>query len=226
MVPRVCICMWYNDAIRKYADYSKLINEEYCRKYGFDLLFGSRQIYQGRSLAWEKVPFVLNIMDSYDYVVWIDADAFFYKDAFSILNIFSLIPSDREFIFSADYPPGTPYDINAGVFIVKCNDYSKRIMKEWAENPKLIDENPYPDFHEQGVMRGMIMRNHLDLQNHCVVLPYGYIQHFYEYEADAIVTRGVKLNFLPPIFHLAANEREDREKKTKLYWETHFAPKG
>jgi hypothetical protein len=218
--------MWYNDAIRSYADYSKMINEEYCRKYGFDLVVSSRQVYQGRSLAWEKVPLVLNLMSSYDYVMWIDADAFFYKDSASILDIFNTMPQGREFLFSADYPPGAPFDINAGVFIVKCNEYSKRIMKEWAENPELIQQNPYPDFHEQGVIRGMIMRNYLDLQNHCVVVPYGYLQHFYEYEFDEVVTRGIKLNIRSPIFHLVSNLRHDRDKKAKQYWNTHFCLKG
>lgn len=225
MTPRVCICMWYDDGIREYADYAKRINEEYARKYGFDVVVRSKPYYQGRSLAWEKVPLVLDLLDAYEYVMWMDADAFFYKDAISILDLIQAAP-DKEFIFSNDYNPQLYTDINAGVFIVKSNAYSKMIMKEWVENLNLIELNPYPDFHEQGVIRGMVMTNHMELANHCVVLQYGILQHFFEYELEPVVTKGFKLNTRPLILHLAANPADQRILKTKAYWDTHFAHKG
>lgn len=226
MTPRVCICMWYNDDIREYADYAKRINEEYARKYGFDIVVRSRPYYQERSLAWEKVPLVLDLLDSYEYVMWIDADAFFYKDAISILDLIQACPSDKEFIFSNDYNPQRNTDINAGVFIVKSNAYSKLVMKEWVDNLKLIELNPYPDFHEQGVIRGMVMRNYMELANHSLITPYGILQHFFEYELEPVVTKGIKLNTRPMILHLAANPTDQRILKTKTYWETHFSKKG
>lgn len=218
--------MWYNNAIREYADYASKINQEYCRKYGFDIAISSNQCYQGRGLAWERVPLVLRLLESYDYVAYIDSDAFFYKDAISILDIIQACPQDKEFIFSNDYNPQQPTDINAGVFIVKSNAYSKLVMKEWMENPHLIQQNPYPDFQEQGVLRGMVMRNFMELANHCVIVPYGILQHFFEYELEPVVTKGIKLNTRPLVLHLAANPTEQRILKTKTYWETHFARKG
>ena len=225
MTPRVCICMWYDDGIREYADYAKRINEEYCRKHGIDLIYGSRKYYKDRKSYWEKVPFVYSVMDSYDYVIWIDADAFFYKDSVNILDLIQEISKDKDFIFSMDYNPQNIYDINTGVFIVKCTPYAKVIMNEWANNQMLVDTSPYPDWPEQGVIRGMVMRNFMDLANRCVVLQYGILQHFFEYELEPVVTKGCKLNTRPLILHLAANPADQRILKTKTYWETHFAHK-
>ena len=226
MTPRVAICMWYDDKIRNYADHTRKINEEYCRKYGIDLICGSRKYYENRNPCWEKVPFVMSVMDSYDYVMWLDADAFFYKDAPHIIDLINSIPKDKDFIFSMDYNPQQFHDINTGVFIVKCTPYAKVIMHEWTNNQMLVDTSPYPDWPEQGVVRGMVMRNFMDITNRSVVLPYGLLQHFFEYELEPVVTKGIKLNCQPFILHLAPVPTEGRVQKTKDYYQLHFSHKG
>ena len=73
-----------------------------------------------RHSAWERIPLILKYINDYDYVMWIDADAFFYNDANNILDIID-DNINYNFIFSNDIGNN---NINTGVYIVKNSQYS------------------------------------------------------------------------------------------------------
>lgn len=95
-----------------YAKYSTIINDEYCKKHGYDFDCKT-QAYKERPPAWSKIRFLIDAMnEDYDWLVWIDADAHFSNHD---VKIESFIRGDNNFIFSE-----VNGLLNSGVFLVKC----------------------------------------------------------------------------------------------------------
>ena len=79
MSNNIAVLMWYDDHVKNYGDNCYKINKVYCQKHGYDLIKSSDRFYKDRNPHWERFPLILDHINSYDYVVWIDADAFFYN---------------------------------------------------------------------------------------------------------------------------------------------------
>lgn len=189
----ICILMWYNENIReKYADLAYKINKIYCDKHGYDLIKSNKEIYNDREASWQKLPLVLNHIKDYDYVMWIDADAYFYIDSPPITNLINNY-NNFDIILSKDIGSTTKIDnINCGVFIVKNTKKSIEIIERWAYDNELFKLKLVN--WEQGVLRKMYTDNILNLQQHSIVIPFKVLQHFDPNE---------KLTPKPYINHLA-----------------------
>ena len=48
--------------------------QEYAERHGYDVVIGNGEA-EGRAPAWAKVRLIRRMLDSYDLVLWIDADA-------------------------------------------------------------------------------------------------------------------------------------------------------
>ena len=125
---KIGIVMWYDENIKEYADITSKINTMYCKKYNIDFITSHEKTYTDRKPHWERLPLLLKNLKKYDYVIWIDADAFFYKDSPNITNIIKKY-KDFDFIFSKDI---NKTSINTGIFIVKNTPYSLDFLKKWA----------------------------------------------------------------------------------------------
>ena len=55
-----------------YAHKSKI---EYCLRHGYDFIEDETVVDTSRPIAWSKILLMQKYLDSYDYVVWMDADA-------------------------------------------------------------------------------------------------------------------------------------------------------
>ena len=206
---KVAVCMFYDDAIQNYADITATINKAYCDKHGLTFIVSHEKTYTDRHAAYEKVPLVLKHIESYDYVLWIDADAFFYLNMPSIVELIETYP-DKDFIFSQDIPPNYHTMINTGVFIVKNSPYSIEFLKTWAYDEELYKTNPIPDLWEQGILDKMNHTNQLDIQHRSALCHYGLLQHFFEHEANIFSRQ-------PFIFHMTKKNRVNRELTAKQY---------
>jgi hypothetical protein len=186
---KIAVATWYNDDISKYADIYANVNRKYCFQHNYDFIKGHK-VYIDKEPSYQKVPYLLDILENeeYDYVVWIDADAYFQTDR----PIEDFI-GDADIHFSQDMTGCT--DINCGVFIVKNNKYCRNFLKEWMETK--ID-NPYPYWWEQGILRVLYEKNILDIQSHSSILEYGTFQTFYDNYPEAL------------IYHLAGRSNEVR----------------
>jgi hypothetical protein len=206
---KVAVCMFYDDAIKNYGDITAAINKAYCDKHGLTFIVSHETTYTDRHAAYEKVPLLLKHIESYDYVLWIDADAFFYLNMPSIVDLIETYPN-KEFIFSQDIPPNHHNMINTGVFIVKNSPYSIEVLKTWAYNEELYKTNPVPELWEQGILDDMNHRNILDIQNRSAFCHYGLLQHFFEHESNIFSSQ-------PFIFHMTKKNRVNRELTAKQY---------
>jgi len=110
-------------------------NKNYAEVNGYDF-YSDKECNPNLHHFFYKFESVLKFIDSYDYILWIDADAFFVNHS---IKIESFIKENKTFIVTID----REY-LNTGVFIVKCCDEIKHIFnKILLEGPKL--QHPFPD---------------------------------------------------------------------------------
>lgn len=63
---------------------------DYARDHGYEIVVGDAESF-GRPPAWGKVPFLKRLLESYDFVVWIDADALILDGS---IDLESIVPAD------------------------------------------------------------------------------------------------------------------------------------
>ncbi len=201
--------MFYDDNIKNYSEINYKINKLYCDKYNIDLIVSNTKKYKSRHPAWERLPLILDNIKNYDYVMWIDADAFFYNDANNIIELINNY-SDYNFIFSSDIKKYQS-NINSGFIIIKNTEYSIHFLKLWAFDEELYKKNTRKCYLEQGVLQDMHRRNILNIQNNCIILEYGILQHYKKEELETF-------NNKPYIYHLAGSNTETRFNESNNYY--------
>ena len=77
---KFCILMWYDEKISSYGNINYEINKKYCDKNNIELIMCNKRRHSNRHPAWERIPLILEYINDYDYIMWIDADAHFYID--------------------------------------------------------------------------------------------------------------------------------------------------
>jgi len=166
---KLCICMWYDDAIACYADRISKVNKAYCDKHGYDIVISHTHNYPNRAPHWERIPLVLNLLPLYDYVIWVDADAFFYPNAKRLEPIIEKYPNTN-IIWSSDWEK-VKTSINSGIFIVKNTNYSKLFLEKWASDPTHVCEKYNQSWsHDQGVLRTLYEENVMDVQSNTTII--------------------------------------------------------
>ena len=146
-----------------------------------------------------------------NYVIWIDADAFFYVDSKNICDIINANDTTN-FFFSNDI---NNTNINTGVFIVKNTQYSIDFLNKWAYDEDLYTNNSYKLWFDQGILINMYDNNILDIKNkeNNIIYSYGILQHFNKNEIEKLPTQ-------PFIYHLAGKSKEERIKVSTNYYNT------
>jgi len=203
---KICIVMFYDYKIKNYGEINYKINKKYCEKYNLDIILSNEKKYNNRYSAWERLPLLLDNISKFDYLIWVDADAFFYNDANNILDIINK-NINVNFIFSNDIHNK---NINTGFFIVKNTEYSIEFLTKWAYDEELYKQNPYPGWWDQGVLIYMFNNNILNIQQNSIQYEYGDLQHFNEND---------KVNDKTYIFHLAGKSSDVRYKTSKEYFD-------
>jgi len=204
----VAVVMWYDDNIKEYADITYEMNKMYCEKHNLDLIVSHEKSYLNRHSAWEKLPMIIKNLQNYEYVIWIDSDAFFYNNSPDIKNIIYENP-DKNFIFSKDSPnPNTNLTvINSGLFIVKNTEYSLGFLNKWAYDEELYLNNVEPNWWEQGVLFSIYNDNLSNIQDNSFLYDYGILQHFSDSEKST-----------PYVYHLPGQKKDIRINISNKYY--------
>jgi hypothetical protein len=58
------------------AEPGNIFKKRYCNHYGYDFHYTTEHIAPERHPSWSKIPFVQRLLPDYDWVVWMDADAY------------------------------------------------------------------------------------------------------------------------------------------------------
>ncbi len=145
---KICICMFYTSNIESYSKLAVKINKNYADKHGYDFIVTHNR-KSDRGIQWEKVWAVEDIIKSnkYDYIFWIDSDAFFNKQDISLEKL--ILENNSALISEGSLNKNTKKEniylhicddlgnsggtclVNTGTFLVKNNDWSKKFFNYW-----------------------------------------------------------------------------------------------
>jgi hypothetical protein len=178
---KICICTWYDNNIKEYAEITSKINKKYCEINGYDYIIDHTKTFSDRHPSWERFPLFLKLMNTekYDYIVWIDADACFRLDHPNLNLLNDIINNNnKDIIFSYDYPRD-PKQINNGFIIIKNTEYSKKFCHEVINNKskRCVEHYNKPNW-EQECVRYFNNNNVNNLKNHSIILPFKLLQTF------------------------------------------------
>ena len=176
---KIAICMWYDENIKNYGDYAKKINKKYCDINNYNLIFSNKRNLPNISPAWERLPLLLNTLNTnkYDYVIWIDADACFNFNSKYKLEKFINDHKDKDIIFSYDMPSNKESSerINSGVMIFKNTLISKKFINSVLNSKDKVcvdgktlerpwEQNCINHLHKKNIKKKSIILNFNTLQ--------------------------------------------------------------
>lgn len=160
--PRICICMNHTPEIYAYSKITEKINRAYARQNGYDFkIFNIKPT--DRAPQWCKIEVINQLLENpkYDYLFWIDADAFFNKFDTRIEHIINQVPDKHLCVCDDIKNSGKPDTINTGTLLVKNSDWSKKFFKQvWNYD----GQYRYDYFHEQTVIQNQVKSNSKEIQ--------------------------------------------------------------
>lgn len=133
----------------------RIINEAYSRRHGYEYVNKSFPPVKNRSCHWEKIPALRQELNDCDYLLYLDADAFFYSHELTLEE--ELLPclEYKEILVAADLAsehlrnhPDLP---NTGAILFKNSKNVAEILRLWdeaSERPEL-EKYRFELFHEQ-----------------------------------------------------------------------------
>lgn len=231
---KICLCTWYDYNVKSYADTVSLINQIYCNKHNIHFVIDHKS--RINNPYYERFPLILELFKkNYDYVIWIDADAFFFVNSPHILNLINL-HINKDFIFSQDNDYGVNENekyivtkddfskINTGVIIIKNTDYAKFIIYNWFTNIDWHNKGKDYFYLDQGVIRWLIHTNSYNIRDKSHIVPYGHLQQFaVKIITENVITDDIKNKYKltsnsPFIFHMAGANKNVRDYCSMIYY--------
>lgn len=215
---KILILMYYDENVKSYADNCKGLNENYCKKNNYDFICSNETFLPYKSGHYQRYPLILKHIEKYDWVMWIDADAFFYNDAPRLETLINHIQFSHEIILSYSIKQylSDEYDknfINNGVFLFKNTKNNIKIIEKIIDSDDIKDISHKKHYtYDQSIFRYLYEINYLDFKKNSFVLNYGALQHFYEHELGY-------LKYKPFILHMAGDNSEKRKEISKKYYD-------
>lgn len=120
----------------------------YAWQYGYDLLLTTRWLVPERPPAWSKIALVRRLLDQYELVLWVDADAAFVDLSTDIADL--VRPGKDLYLVEHTWEGGQRRSANFGVFLICATDWSRKLLDDtwaaeqyidhrWWENAALLD---------------------------------------------------------------------------------------
>jgi hypothetical protein len=106
----------------KTTNFSK---EEYCKTHGYDFYCRTENIRTDRAIGWEKIQIICDFIDKYDYIFYVECDAAIVNHTIKLEN---LIDDNYDLTFGRVSNTTDHIEVNSGVFIVKCSNWSKQFF--------------------------------------------------------------------------------------------------
>lgn len=128
----ITVCQFYTSNV-PYGQYTESINKQYCDRNNYQYYVEKDQLkitsrLQGRAFTWYKPHLIKEVLEKFsntDYVLFLDIDAIFCNEQ---RKIEEFITNDFSVLMTQDYGPSL---VNAGVMLLKNDDYTKRFLDEW-----------------------------------------------------------------------------------------------
>lgn len=129
---KIVIAQFYSKNV-SYGEFAEKINRNYCEKNNYEYYVETDtekmlDKLQGRSWTWYKPHLIKDVFEKYpdcDYVFFLDIDAIFSSND---RRIEEFIVENNSITMTTDYGPSL---VNAGVMLLKHDDYSKEFLNKW-----------------------------------------------------------------------------------------------
>jgi hypothetical protein len=155
---------------------SSITFEAYAARHGYDLRLETEVVAPERPPAWSKIALVRKLLDDYDEVLWIDADAIFLDISKDIAEL--VRPGKDLYLVEHLYEQDDSWrSANTGVFLVRSTRWARRFLDRvwaaeryvdhaWWENAAVLDLLGYelpPDLTPPRKLRSTRFDAHVEL---------------------------------------------------------------
>jgi hypothetical protein len=164
---KLLICQYYTPNI-EYGVYVEKINQLYCQKFNIDYFCEKDEKIINKSIGdrtyhWYKIKLLIEQLEKnqYEYVMFIDIDAFFTKNDYDIIDILKKY-SKYDLIGTEDFD--TKMILNTGVLIFKNTEWSLNFLKKIWNNGDSLFNGKYKKirWHEQYIIDITLTNSLLD----------------------------------------------------------------
>lgn len=136
---RKVLCSLASGDHRKLLCVSEPTFRDYGARHGYEVLIGDRAPAQ-RPPAWAKVELLMELLERYELVVWIDADAVIVDPS---RDIASALPAERQ-LGLVRHVRGRSLVPNTGVMVLRSGELTRRLMASLWRATHLL-EHPWWD---------------------------------------------------------------------------------
>lgn len=139
----ICIATLFNEDYKKIASITTPNMLEYARAHNYDFISSMRS-YDDRPTSWHKIPFIFNLFDTYDWVLWLDTDVLFVDFSYKL----------EEFIDdSYDSVIGWSHQIEPGVWFIKSSDSMKQLFRLAYDKKEYIHDGGWEQTGLKAVLK-------------------------------------------------------------------------
>lgn len=147
---KIVVCQFYTSNV-SYGKYTEEINKKYCNNNNYIYFVETngekiKDKLQGRSWTWYKPHLINEVFNNHpdcDYVLFLDIDAIFCNEQ---RKIEEFITDDFSILMTEDYGPSI---VNAGVMLLKNDNFSKDFIKNWWDICELHPQYKTGLWHDQ-----------------------------------------------------------------------------
>jgi len=151
--------------------------QEYCKVQGYDFLCLTELEHNTKiDVGWEKIKIINDNIDKYDYIFYVECDAIIMNHTIKIENLID----DNYDIMVSKNPKAIEgkYEINCGILLVKCSDWSKKFMLNIYNKKNIINNRYPPNWAEQAAIMQEITDD-ADTRKHFKLMHLRYFNSFY-----------------------------------------------
>lgn len=109
----------------------------YARQHRFDLVAVTDETAAGRPAAWGKIPIVQGLLDDYDIVAWVDADAVIVDRSRDLTD--ELRRGKHLYLVEHHHEPSGEVTANTGVFMLRSGPWARAFLAAVWAREDLID---------------------------------------------------------------------------------------
>jgi hypothetical protein len=168
---KIAICsLDIGDEFSKAVEPSQISKKIYCSKHGYDYI-DDKSVYDiDRPPAWSKIKLIQKYLPSYDYIIWIDADAMIMDIEQKIEDKIKLM-EDNDIMVISPFPR-----INTGVMFCKNSNFTLEFLQKIYD----YDMDVFSGDWEQDAFTNLYDKD-LEIQKHIKVLSFHYEKDIQSY---------------------------------------------
>lgn len=138
MIARIALATLYTNHIARLVALTNPSKQAYCDRWGYDFVTFEGTLDPTRPPSWSKLLFVKDLLDQYDWVFWLDADALIMNPDIPLERFV-----DPNYSFIVGKQPGPdPFGnlhLNLGSFFVKSDEKGRSLLDEIYAQEEFIN---------------------------------------------------------------------------------------